>query len=986
MRPARSPRRRTALAVAILLLMQCTVGLVATPQPTMAAGTTITWTERADFERNASTTGEETTRIQVDTVTSPGDVMLSGGVVEIVSGTYHVAGLRSDGSVIAIGEDEVWDSARLRTEFWTDVVGVVAGFDYTAGLRSDGTVVVATSSGTIDPSAWTNIKAVGGGFTWVLGVTAGGGAVASGFSAYPGVLDVGTWQDLVAITGGYRHTLGLKDDGKVLATGWNGSGQLNVSTWTDIKAIACGSDHSVGLKTDGTVVAAGDNEYGQLDVGGWEGIVAIAANGDHTLGLKSDGSVVAVGDSLGGGTDVGGWTDMASISTGWNFSVGMTKSETVVAVGEPLVVGDVPETLPSLMPEGAIGPFQHNVGLRADLGQESVLDVLEADFMALREGEAVKFAARISDDGVNWGPLLGTDGGAVDWSAGAGTYFGQSFGDVASRTSLAALPSSRYIDIVVLLEGYAGTSPVLHSVTLKWSSEPSATHTVTFLDWNGAVLKTQTVDHGTGATAPANPTRTGYHFTGWSPAAFSNITGDLTVTAQYAINTYAVTFNSNGGTSVPPQSVDHGSRATAPTPAPTKAGFTFDGWYADAGLTDAWDFGVDTVTGATALHAKWIAVLATHTVNFLDWNGAVLKTQTVAHGSPATAPANPTRTGYTFAGWSPNDFSTITGDLTVTAQYAPIPTGVEFIRYGGYDRYETAHDAATGFYPDGAKTAIIATGLLFPDALAASSLAGITDAPILLTRTPTLHPLTRQSLIELGASKVYIMGSVRAVSAAVEAEIRGIPGITSVVRLGGPTRYETALEIAKEVVRLGGSTTEMFLVRGDEFPDALSVSSVAAQKHIPILLTRPSALDGNAWSHVTSARVQRVYVAGSTVAVSKAAADAAKAAGASKIVRWGGANRYETGYQVINGAKGTWGISLANFGLATGVLFPDALTGGALMGREQGVLVLTRPDVLSATTEALLVANKPAIRKVVFFGSTRAVSAAVEARVRGILQ
>ena len=128
-------------------------------------------------------------------------------------------------------------------------------------------------------------------------------------------------------------------------------------------------------------------------------------------------------------------------------------------------------------------------------------------------------------------------------------------------------------------------------------------HTVTFKDWNGTVLKTQSVYHTGAATAPANPTRTGYTFTGWDKA-FTNVTADLVVTAQYSINTYTVTFK--------------------------------------------------------------------------DWNGTVLKTQQVQYGGAATAPANPTRAGYTFTGWD-KAFTNVTANLVVTAQYVqnePVSTPV----------------------------------------------------------------------------------------------------------------------------------------------------------------------------------------------------------------------------------------------------------------------------------------------------------------------
>jgi hypothetical protein len=61
------------------------------------------------------------------------------------------------------------------------------------------------------------------------------------------------------------------------------------------------------------------------------------------------------------------------------------------------------------------------------------------------------------------------------------------------------------------------------------------TYTVTFKDWNGSVLKTETVESGKAATAPTVPTRKGYAFTGWDQT-FNNVTGNLVVTAQYAVN------------------------------------------------------------------------------------------------------------------------------------------------------------------------------------------------------------------------------------------------------------------------------------------------------------------------------------------------------------------------------------------------------------------------------------------------------------------
>ena len=180
------------------------------------------------------------------------------------------------------------------------------------------------------------------------------------------------------------------------------------------------------------------------------------------------------------------------------------------------------------------------------------------------------------------------------------------------------------------------------------------TYTVTFKDWDGNVLKTQEVQYGGDAEAPADPTRVGYTFTGWDKA-FTNITADLVVTAQYEINTYTVTFKDWDGTVLKTQEVQHGGDAEAPAD-PTRTGYTFTGW--DKAFTN--------IMADLVVTAQY--EINTYTVTFKDWDGTVLKTQEVQYGGDAEAPADPTRTGYTFTGWD-KAFTNITADLVVTAQY-----------------------------------------------------------------------------------------------------------------------------------------------------------------------------------------------------------------------------------------------------------------------------------------------------------------------------
>ena len=182
-------------------------------------------------------------------------------------------------------------------------------------------------------------------------------------------------------------------------------------------------------------------------------------------------------------------------------------------------------------------------------------------------------------------------------------------------------------------------------------------YTVTFVDYNGTTLKTQTVDEGGSATAPSNPSRTGYTFSGWDKA-YTNITSDLTITAQYTINTYTVTFKDWDNTTLKTETINHGSSAVAPND-PSREGYTFTGW----------DKGFSNITTNLTVTAQY--TINVYTVTFVDYDGRVIATQNINHGSSASAPANPTRDGYRFTGWAP-DFSNITSNITITAQYVEI--------------------------------------------------------------------------------------------------------------------------------------------------------------------------------------------------------------------------------------------------------------------------------------------------------------------------
>ena len=147
-----------------------------------------------------------------------------------------------------------------------------------------------------------------------------------------------------------------------------------------------------------------------------------------------------------------------------------------------------------------------------------------------------------------------------------------------------------------------------------------------------------------------------------------------TVTNNGTINggTFAVTFDTNGGSIVPVENVLNGQKATKPT-NPTKTGYTFDGWYREETCTNPYDFAT-SVQNALTLYAKW--TINQYTITFKPENGDKDTTITQAYGTPVTAPANPTRTGYTFAGWNREIPATMPAEnMTVTARWTAVGSG-----------------------------------------------------------------------------------------------------------------------------------------------------------------------------------------------------------------------------------------------------------------------------------------------------------------------
>lgn len=300
----------------------------------------------------------------------------------------------------------------------------------------------------------------------------------------------------------------------------------------------------------------------------------------------------------------------------------------------------------------------------------------------------------------------------------------------------------------------------------------------------------------------------------------------------------------------------------------------------------------------------------------------------------------------------------------------------------GTDRIGTAIAASRlAFASGGASYVLLATAYNWPDALGGSALAGVLDAPILLTRQDTLPAAVAAEITRLGATHVIVLGGTGAVSDAVLRQLRGVSGVTTVERLAGATRYETADAIAERTLReLGaGWDGRALVVTGEAFPDALGGSPLSTAMGWPVYLVDPRPAKWPAM--VGGMRVDGVdfaLILGGTSAVpARVESDIAEVLGPANVDRLTGATRYETAVEIARYGVDNVGLAWNGLAVASGEDFPDALAGGVLQGHSGSVVLFSRADSLPDTTREQLLSNRGIIDSIRFLGGTGALSSAV---------
>ena len=219
-----------------------------------------------------------------------------------------------------------------------------------------------------------------------------------------------------------------------------------------------------------------------------------------------------------------------------------------------------------------------------------------------------------------------------------------------------------------------------------WAKWEINQYTITFDTNGGSEIAPITQDYGTEITAPADPTRKGYTFKGWDKEIPETMPADnITVKAQWEINQYTITFDTNGGSEIAPITQDYGTAITAPD-NPTRKGYTFKGWDKEIPET----MPADNIT----VKAQW--EINQYTITFDINGGSEIDSITQDYGTKITAPADPTRKGYTFKGWDKEIPETMPADnITVKAQWEINQYTITFDTNGGSEIAPITQDYGT---------------------------------------------------------------------------------------------------------------------------------------------------------------------------------------------------------------------------------------------------------------------------------------------------
>lgn len=283
-------------------------------------------------------------------------------------------------------------------------------------------------------------------------------------------------------------------------------------------------------------------------------------------------------------------------------------------------------------------------------------------FLGWFDGNDVKFVegATVPLNGVTYTAKWQINQYTITFDTDGGSEIAAITQDYNTAVTAPAAPTKTGYKFVGWDKEIPATMPA-ENITIKATWQINQ-YTLSF-DLNGGESKAIsdiTADYNSDVTKPADPTRTGYTFKGWDPEFTGKVpAANTTYVAQWTVNQYTITFDTDGGSEIDPITQDYASAITAPE-NPAKTGYTFK----------AWDKEIPANMPAENITIKAIWQINQYTVTFDSNGGTEVAPITQDYASGITAPTAPTRVGYEFAGWDKEIPATMPAeDLTLTAQW-----------------------------------------------------------------------------------------------------------------------------------------------------------------------------------------------------------------------------------------------------------------------------------------------------------------------------
>ncbi len=495
------------------------------------------------------------------------------------------------------------------------------------------------------------------------------------------------------ISAGGWHTFATASNGRIFAWGHNEYGQIGNATLIDVQVpteisslfalsvgetiekMIAGSRHSFAITSTGRVFGWGDNSRSQLgcvDIGmstsspyeitniftleTGETIENIVASGDYSLGITSLGNILSWGNNFAGQLGDG---------TFQNRSTPMDITDTFLLAND--------ET----MMEIADGHF-HSVALSSS-GRLYVWGSNE--FGQLGNGNYITLP--LADDITVWIPV---------WREIMQFGIPINYRILPERDGFNFL-GWYYEPIFFTLSQSSYMTAGNVNLYARW--EVLDTFVIDYVSNGGTYINSDLVFEGSILELPTNPIRTGYSFAGWyvdsellnSYEVIAPVVSAFTLYAKWDINQYQIDFEENGGTEVAPIIQDYATIVLPPL-APTREGYTFSGWYANITLTTPYVFTTIPAENIT-LYAMWTANI--YTIILESNGGSYVAPIIQPYESIVNAPADPTRTGYTFSGW----YSDI--ELLVQYTFTTMPLG-DIVLYAKWtiNQYTITFDSTGG--------------------------------------------------------------------------------------------------------------------------------------------------------------------------------------------------------------------------------------------------------------------------------------------------